>query len=550
MNPPETDPFYDALRGRLHDYEEPLPAGGWAGISPQLPPARPQPWWRRPASRRLAAVAAVLVLLLPITALLWYQQQAPQAERPATARHQANGPAPAPENAPAARRRTGAAAPVAQADTRTVGVPAPSRPAPVAAEAGRTPAEEPTAPKHLARQAARPQSVAGRPINDSEAAALISSATPSKRRPRRGAALLLLADNSTRRRSTSFATERAASGSATTFSQPSARAAQPPAGPETRTRQAASAADYPGAVGVAAQPLSTGAPDLAAVTAAPETAAQPGSVAGLNGQSAALMLPPAEALPAPLAPVSPADSLRRPRPARLSLGLLLGLAPARRGAGTMPPQLRQLEHPGLSRSAELAARYQVAPGVLLRSGVGYARQQQRVAFTLEQRQKYWARTSQLVVSNNPGGPDTLQVVSYAERDSVLSRRHQEFRLRQHYLTLPLYAEWRPQLHPRWQPVLSLGATLHWLLQGRYLAATDQGCHCQEQTQRGSGAGPLRPASVGLSAGLGLDYALGLRTTLLLRPSAHYWLTPTARAGGARPLGLGLQVGVLFDAHRP
>ena len=291
-------------------------------------------------------------------------------------------------------------------------------------------------------------------------------------------------------------------------------------------------------------PAADAATELAAASSPPETAAY---LARLSGLLTGLQVTPASTLPAPLpAPAGPRDSLRL-RPARLSLGLLLGAAPARRGA--VPAQLRSLETPAYGASAEVAARYFLTPTLGLRTGLGYAVQRQQLALAVEKRQSYWASTVQVVVLNNPTGPDTVRVLGYALRDSLLSRESRRFQLAQRYLTLPLAAEWRPRIPFRWQPVLSLGATANWLLSGSYLSTTD-GCNCREQTQRGSKAGPFAPASVALSAGLGLDYALSQRTTLLLRPTATYWLVPSSRGGTARPLSAGLQVGLLFDTHRP
>jgi hypothetical protein len=132
---------------------------------------------------------------------------------------------------------------------------------------------------------------------------------------------------------------------------------------------------------------------------------------------------------------------------------------------------------------------------------------------------------------------------------VLSRKQQQYRLAQHYLTLPLAGEWRPRTSFRWQPVLSLGGTVSWLLRGSYLAGSD-GCNCQTQTQSSASAGPFRPVSTAVTAGIGFDYALGLRSTLLVRPAATYSLTsPGNKAGGRLPASIALQVGVLFDARR-
>lgn len=229
--------------------------------------------------------------------------------------------------------------------------------------------------------------------------------------------------------------------------------------------------------------------------------------------------------------------------------MLVGAATARRGAGSVPTRLRTLEDPDYGTSAEVAARYFFTPSLGLRTGLGYAEQRQQLALTVEKRQQYWAQAVQIIVRSTPTGPDTLRVLGQSLRDSLLSKESRRYQLTQRYLTLPLLAEWRPRIPFRWQPVLSLGATANWLLSGSYLSTTN-GCNCEQQTQRRGGAGPFAPTSVALSAGLGLDYALSLRTTLLLRPTAQYWLTPTGRGGATRPLSAGLQLGLLFDSHRP
>lgn len=259
-------------------------------------------------------------------------------------------------------------------------------------------------------------------------------------------------------------------------------------------------------------------------------------------------MPSAAGLPTLLPLTAPADSLRPARPARLSLGLVFGLNSTRRSAGSLPASLASSEQPGPGNSAEVAARYQLSRNVWLRAGAGYAVNRQSVAFTLEKRQARWVPTTQLIVRTIQGRPDTLRVTTYVQRDSVLSQQRQQYRLSQQYFTVPLAGEWRFRTPSRWQPVLSLGATMTWLLRGTYLAQKDD-CNCQTETQRGAGAGPLRPASAALTAGVGLDYALGLRSTLLLRPTGTYWLSSSGRMGGGRPLSVGLQVGLLFDTRR-
>jgi hypothetical protein len=302
------------------------------------------------------------------------------------------------------------------------------------------------------------------------------------------------------------------------------------------------------ATSAALAPLALSSPTANGPAASAQSLPTTGAADTLAGRAVALLLLPADSLPHPLPFTSPADSLRRPRPARLSLGLLLGLSPTRRGAGGVPEPLARAEAPGLASSAELAVGYQLRGPLRLRAGAGYLVQRQQLAFTVEKRSSYWVNSAHLIVRNNPGGPDTLQVLGYAQRDTVLGRQRQQYQLAQHYLTLPLAAEWRFRTPFRWQPVLSLGASASWLLQGRYLA-TDAGSRATVATQRGGGPGPFRPSSLTLSAGLGLDYALGLRSTLLLRPAASYGLTPSSRAGGRRAAAVGLQVGLLFDAHR-
>ncbi|RAK69470.1 hypothetical protein [Hymenobacter edaphi] len=240
--------------------------------------------------------------------------------------------------------------------------------------------------------------------------------------------------------------------------------------------------------------------------------------------------------------------MRRLRPARLSLGLLLGTAVAPRRADSLSARVPLRRLPGAS--AELTARYRFSRALAVRGGLGYALSRQEATVAVEKRQSYWGSSTQLVIRNNPGGPDTLRLVSYGLIDSVLSRQRQRYRLAQQYLTLPLAVEWHPRTpFIRWQPVLGLGATASWLLSGDYLTQIDD-CHCQEQSQRRAGAGPFAPVSLALTASLGLDYALGLRSTLLLRPAATYSPTAGTRSGGRGTWSAGLQVGWLFDAHRP
>ncbi|MCC3159631.1 outer membrane beta-barrel protein [Hymenobacter sp. 15J16-1T3B] len=273
--------------------------------------------------------------------------------------------------------------------------------------------------------------------------------------------------------------------------------------------------------------------------------------AGLGSLTSSLLLAPGAGLPTPLPPpAGPRDSLRRLRPARLSLGLLLGTAlPSAQSPRLDSSNRLPLRHlPGVS--AELAARYRLSRTLALRGGVGYAQQRQEANVTVEKRQAYWGRTTQLIVRDNPTGPDTLQLVSYGLLDSVVSRQRQRYQLAQQYLTLPLAAEWHPRTpFVRWQPVLGLGATTSWLLRGSYIT-TDDGCNCQQKTQRRAGAGPFAPVSVAFTASLGLDYALGLRSVLLVRPAATYLLTSPTRNGARGTLSAGLQVGWLFDVHRP
>ena len=676
MSAPETDPFYDALRNRLHDYEEPLPTGGWAGIAPQLqpaPPAAPAAPAAKPERlwRRLAAV--LLLLLLSTITLLWWQwrqaervarQQpqsgaahpevaarnensarneaadhaesaksiAPNAAPPAAGalagRSAADGNQPGPANVAAAetsnaepptaaRRRTLSSHSRRRTDAALAATPGPGSDradasGPESARVGRPgqvggrsskrrrptwATTNQTAASYTKRSApgrgGRPLpnaegSVAGRSVGRTTVSGRFGG--PASRPATAGAGVGRLSGSAEPAAATAPAgTSRAGRPARPTVATPATLAAAVPEGPTTATGSTPSkshdlnTAATPGVASPTApnetlpalaratdqaaksvQNIQTdrSAADLATrpLQADPSTTApapldtqadrSAADLAQFTGLTTALRLAGSEPLPAPLAqPPGPRDSLKL-HPARLSLGLLLGTTVARRGAGSVPAPLRTLEGPDYGFSAEAAARYLLTPALGLRTGLGLRTQRQQLAFAVEKRRQYYqASATQVTVVNGAGVRDTLRVLNYALRDSVLSRESRRYQLTQHYLTLPLAAEWRPRLPLRWQPVLSLGATASWLLNGRYLSSAD-GCHCQEQTQRGAGSGPFAPVSMALTAGLGLDYALGLRSTLLLRPTATYWLTPTARSGAARPLTAGLQLGLLFDSHHP
>jgi hypothetical protein len=573
------DPLLAALQQRLRDYGAAPPPGAWAGIRQRLPVV-PRPWWRRP--RRVLPLLALLLGLVVSTATLrrWH---GPGSLSPsvATSKTGASSPSGAATRTHPAISAVEKPAPVASSQTPFLPtlreLSPPDKMAKGQAKATTSPrlaaatkatnslpdtklsSTSPTTPYSIssAAEGARP----ARPATGSSPLAGVSLAKPlaqpaARKRPQ---ALAPLAVGATRWPAPATAAAstrpRVASYSAVAATrQPTHRHLARPQRPQAyrlagTSRRHPQAATQPqqGAISPADTTTTHALAKFSSLLAsrryyaaaatghAARTPRLPGGVAAalprlaaetLALRSAALLLPLAPPLPAPLA--ERPDSLPPALPVRrwallavagptLSYRTLGATTPA---ATTAPrPDFARLERPALGFGAQVQVRRVLSGRWALAVGLGY--------------QEYATRLA-------------LQVTTDTTAASV--RQRDTYRL----LTLPVqlgYALGAPR--GRLAKALLVGAEVGWYQGGRSTEGNDCGC---QQTTYTATASPYRPRTLALSLGLDLRYRVGGaagRWQWVVQPTGRYVLTPFTSAATAgftarQPFSLGLLTGFSWD----
>lgn len=485
MTDPESDELYDELRRKLADYGSPPSDAVWAGIRQRVP-ARPTPALRPRSYRRVGTLLSLLLLLTAGLVAGIYQWAKPPA-----------GAAVATADQPAAPRQP--------ANQPTTAI----RPAP------------PTGQEQPAGLAATTPPAAADVSNALRAPAGHGAvAAPKTKRP----AL-------SQTRAMAFAGRR--SGQLSSRIKKPARAA-------VGSRMGATAG------GAALLPAA------ATATESPAALATGGLAAELQPLPVTLRLP---ALAAPVV----AGVGRRPMPytppyRRLAVQLLAGPAITYRRLGlsadSATRQVEKLERPATGYTAQLGLTYALTPRLTVLAGLGYAEYATEYALTLRTTTTNYATFTRPVLVYRNASPDTLFV-----RDTTASRfvsqEQRQIRNRDtyHFVTVPVQVQYRVGSSDRLSYDFLLGGTLSLYTGGRttqLLGGSD--CNCQQTTWTRANS-PFRVASLGLTAGAGINYRLLERWSLALQHHFTYLLTPLA-ADPARTnrhlFSAGLRAGVTFD----
>lgn len=258
---------------------------------------------------------------------------------------------------------------------------------------------------------------------------------------------------------------------------------------------------------------------------------------------------PAELATTPLVPkpvVQPAaiDTTHRAiaLPGRWAFGIGVGAGLAHRHLGAGASPLAQAERPGFAGQAQLTVRYTLTPRLALSGGLAYATYQQRLRATIVRWEQEMRYVFHPATDSLGGGSYAWE---YVPLDSTASRANARRTTALRYLTLPLAVEWNPRVAAvRWRPVLLAGATVQRLLNGRTARLNPQ-CDCEAAAEN------LRPWALGLTAAVGVDYALLPDFWLQVRPTATYLLTSATRgaAPARHPFSATVQVGLLWTPPR-
>ncbi len=211
--------------------------------------------------------------------------------------------------------------------------------------------------------------------------------------------------------------------------------------------------------------------------------------------------------------------------------------------------MSQIERWSVAGEGAISGRYALTPHLHLTAGVGYAAYRQRIDAVVVRQGTELAYVEQTIT-----GPDGLPIRTlswqWVPTAEVRSRRAVRAAPTARYLTLPVGAEWHPRgvaTSARWQPVLAGALVPHVLLGARAATLPTETDEPALPTTRATTN--LRPIALGLSAAVGVDYALRPDVWLTLRPAATLLLTNTAAPDAPRrhPWRVGLTVGLRWQS---